>query len=76
MFPVEKALDYINNRHVGYFAFVCADGLLFRSESVWTSPVAEERGIEPDDRVEEDFAVFQIVDGLVDIRAVREFMGY
>lgn len=73
---INTALHYINVQHCGYLAFACEDGLVFRSEAVISRFTATALNRPHDDRVEEDFEVFPIVDGMVSLKAIRNHMGY
>lgn len=67
---VGQALWFINERHHGYHAFSCADGLVVRCEAVIR--YAEDQ----DDNVIEELEVFPIVGGMVSMTAVKQWMGY
>ncbi|MGV1835242.1 hypothetical protein ACQZ6C_10810 [Rhizobium rhizogenes] len=75
MVTINQALNYINNVHVGYQAFACEDGLVFKSEVVLDDRTMRHSD-DQDDNWFEELEVFPIVNGMVDLAAIRAHMGY
>lgn len=78
MCPVERAIAFIESHQLDVKAFLCADGLVCQDDLGFDPASTHLHGVpcDGDDMWCEEFVTFPVVDGHVDIGAVREYLGY
>jgi len=60
----------------GHTAILTADGLLTSTWVIVSNPWAFEAAYEDDDRAFEEPMVFPVVNGMVDLQAIKAWLGY